>query len=200
MNRLAFRTRAPIESSASSPSTVGFTIDPIPGKTNCYTLVVKGFLSPGWTGRLTAALAQHRISIERGEAAKVSQSAWYSSFELKASPFASDPLTLDYAALASRELPSDRAVASISLLKFSSYRDEDSLFMEIKGVDRLGFLGDLLDYFSMRCLFPVKMTIETVGNTAVDRFWLRGVGGSRPSDAIADAIRENLEKLLVATA
>ena len=81
-----------------------------------------------------------------------------------------------------------------------SSRHDGSLYIEIRGVDRLGFLGDLLDYFSMRCLFPVKMTVETVGDAALDRFWLRGVGGSTPSEAISAAIRENLEKLLISNA
>jgi hypothetical protein len=160
---------------------------------------MKGFLMPGWAGRLTANLAQQRIGISSGEAEKVTLSAWHASFELKAAPFAKDPLSLDYAALASAESSNDQS-AAIALLDFRMEpcsRHEGSLFLELKGMDRLGFLGDLLDYFSMRCLFPVKMTIETVGETAVDRFWLKGVGGSRPSDSIAEAVQENLARLLV---
>ncbi|MBU5613779.1 hypothetical protein [Geomonas azotofigens] len=49
----------------------------------------------------------------------------------------------------------------------------------------------------MRCLFPVKMTVDTQGDVAVDRFWLRGVGGSVPSEGIADAMKRNMEQLLV---
>src|SRR6185369_2834884 len=166
------------ESSAASFGKV-FEITPHPSQPNVYHLVMKGFLSPGWSGRLSAGLAQHRISIIRGEAEKITASAWHSSFELKASAFASAPLGIDYVTLAGIELPSDRTTERISLRSFRmepGSRHEGSLYLEIRGVDRLGFLGDLLDYFSMRCLFPVKMAIETVGDTAVDRFWLRSVG------------------------
>ena len=181
----------------------GFDIRRIDAQPNAYELVMKGFLAPGWTGRLTAGLAQHRIGIVRGRAEKVSTSAWHSSFELKSAPFAGGPLGIDYLALAGTELPYDRNTGKIALLDFimePCSRHDGSLYVELRGVDRLGFLGDLLDYFSMRCLFPVKMTIETVADTAVDRFWLKGVGGSRPSESIAAAIKENLQRMLIVNA
>lgn len=190
--------------SSFAPSALGnvaFEIVPIAGQLNGYELLIKGFLAPGWTGRLTANLAQHRIGIVRGEAEKITASSWHSRFELKAASFATDPAGIDYVALAAAELPYDRTVAKISLLDIVMEppgRHDGSLYLQITGVDRLGFLGDLLDYFSMRCLFPVKMTVETLGDRAVDRFWLRGVGGSKPSEGIMLAVRENLEKLLIA--
>lgn len=185
---------------ANDIDNVSFEIKAIALKPNSYELVIKGFLAPGWTGRLTAGLAQHRIGIVRGEAEKVTASAWHSRFELKSASFARDPLTIDYIALAAMELPYDRNSGKIALLDFvmePCSKHDGSLYLKIRGVDRLGFLGDLLDYFSMRCLFPVKMTVETVADTALDRFWLRGVGGSQPSESIAEAIKENLERLLI---
>lgn len=178
----------------------GFNIEQIPGKPNSYKLEMSGFLSPGWSGRLAAALAQHRVGIVRGEAEKVTASAWRSSFELKAAAFAKNPAGLDYVQLANTEIPYAREAARIELLDFrmeTGSRHDGSLYIEVKGVDRLGFLGDLLDYFSMRCLFPVKMTIDTLNDTAIDRFWLRGVGASLPSESITASIKENLEQLLV---
>lgn len=194
------------EKSSTSPrglNHVGSEIKAIPGQPNAYELVIKGFLTPGWTGRLTAALAQNRVDIVRGQAERMTVSAWHSRFELKSAPFAKDPLSIDYLALAATELPNDRGVGKLSLLSFMmepASRHDGSLYLEIRGVDRLGFLGDLLDYFSMRCLFPVKMTVETVGDTALDRFWLKGVGGSTPSEAISTAIKENLGGLLISNA
>lgn len=189
------------ESTIDTPHTnSGFTIDPIPSKANAYRLEMSGFLSPGWSGRLAAALAQHRIEIVRGEAERVSASNWRSSFELKSAPFAKNPLALDYMQLAATETPYRREAAAMSLLHLvmePATRHEGSLYIEIKAVDRLGFLGDLLDYFSMRCLFPVKMSIDTREETAVDRFWLKGVGGSVPSESITSSMKENLEQLLV---
>lgn len=176
-----------------------FYVKPVDAEPHCYDLSIKGFLPPGWTGRLTAALAQHRVGIVRGEAEKVTMSDWRSSFELKSAPFAKDPMNIDYLALAATELPDDRSVGRISLLDFKMEpcsRHDGSLYVEVRGVDRLGFLGDLLDYFSMRCLFPIKMSVETVKDEALDRFWLRGIGSSIPSDSIAGAVKENLEQLL----
>ena len=178
-----------------------FNIEPIPAKHNGYKLDITGFLAPGWTGRLTAGLAQQRIGIVRVEAEKTTVSNWRSSFELKSAPFAKDPLSVDYVALAATELTGDRKAGKIELLDFvlePPRRHDGSLYVELRGVDRLGFLGDILDYFSMRCLFPVKMTIETIGETAVDRFWLKGVGGAVPSDSITESIKENFGQLLTA--
>ena len=178
----------------------GYEIKRIPGQPDGYELVMSGYQSPGWVGRLAAGLSQHRVGIVRGEAQKVSASSWFSRFELKSAPFARNPFTLDYPALAATESPHQITATQIALLHFSTRQEtqtDGTLQVEVTGVDRLGFLGDLLDYFSMRCLFPVKMTIETEAEKAVDRFFLRGVGGSRPSESITAALRENLERLLV---
>ncbi|GFO69773.1 hypothetical protein GMLC_33520 [Geomonas limicola] len=177
---------------------VTFDITPSALQPGDYTLTLKGFLSPGWLGRLAAALALHRIGIVNGQAEKITAYAWQASFKLKAARPTCDPVSLDYVALANTE-PSHQALAPIVLrdLKIEPCsRHQGSLYIEIRGVDRLGFLGDLLDFFSMRCLFPVKLTVETLGETAADRFWLRGVGGSVPSDLVVQAIRENLEKFV----
>jgi len=200
MNNLAVKRESMTDNRAAGFAPAGFNIEPIAARPNAYRLDITGFLAPGWTGRLTAGMAQHRVGIVRGEAEKVTASNWRSNFELKTAPFAKDPLGIDYLLLAGTELPYDRNAGKIALLDFvmePCSRHQGSLYIQIKGVDRLGFLGDLLDYFSMRCLFPIKMTIETVGETAVDRFWLRGVGGSVPSESITASIRENLEQLLI---
>ena len=201
MHTFASKRAALNDNCAVGSSSTAFDIKKIDGQPNSYQLGIKGFMGPGWAGRLTAALAQHRVGIVRGKAEKVTNSTWQSDFELKSAPFAKDPLNIDYVALAATELPGDRSAGKISLLDFvmePCSKHDGSLYIEVKGVDRLGFLGDLLDYFSMRCLFPVKMTVDTVADAAVDRFWLRGVGGSVPSDAICTAVKENLKQLLVA--
>lgn len=170
---------------------------------NEYTLTLKGFLAPGWSGRLAAGLAGYGIDIVMGEAERVTSAAWHSTFKLKTGLSKVDPLTIDYAALASIELPQDKRPARLELRGFTMEtcgRSDGSLLIEIRGVDRLGFLGDLLDYFSMRCLFPVKMSIATHGGTAVDKFWLKGVGGSIPSESLAGALKESLESLVLSNA
>lgn len=199
MNSLAIKKESTTDALPYGFQETGFTIEPMAGRAGSYHLDMFGFLSPGWSGRLAAGLAAHRVSIIRGSAEKINASSWRSRFELKAAPFAGSPQGLDFLRLANTE--PDHQASRIQLLAFTmepAARHGGSLFLEVKGVDRLGFLGDLLDHFSMRCLFPVKMSVDTMGDTAIDRFWLRGVGGSVPSDAITDSIRNNLEQLLVA--
>jgi hypothetical protein len=202
MNGAAFVRSMADDGTAGVLLNVGFEIVPAGGTGNRYDLRLKGLLMPGWAGRLTAGLAKQGVSIVRGEAEKVTLTAWTSKFQLQFPRFGADPLSLDYAALAKTELPQERPMGKISLLDYAmqpSEQHEGSLYLELRGVDRVGLLGDLLDYFSMRCLFPVKMSVETVESTALDRFWLKGVGGSRPSSAIAEAIKENLDRLLLIT-
>ncbi len=198
MNSLAMKRESMTDTTLPDFAQAGFTIVPMAARPNGYLLELSGFLAPGWTGRLAAGLADHRVSIISGSAEKVNASHWRSRFELKSAPFAKSPESIDFLALAATE--PDHKAARIELLDFRmepAARHEGSMFIEIKGIDRLGFLGDLLDHFSMRCLFPVKMTIDTLGDTAVDRFWLRGVGGSLPSEAITDSVRQSLAQLLV---
>jgi len=201
MNNLAHKKEAfSAETFSGAINAAGFDIKTIASKPDGYDLTIKGFMAPGWTGRLTAALAEHKIGIVRGKAERITMSAWNSNFELKSPAPLANPLEINYIALAGKELPSDRKVEKISLVEYvmePASRHGGSLYVEVTGVDRLGFLGDLLDYFSMRCLFPVKMSVETVAGMAVDRFWLRGIGGSVPSDGITGAVKENLESLLV---
>ncbi|MBU5637137.1 hypothetical protein KOM00_10370 [Geomonas sp. Red69] len=198
MNSLATMRSSATDTAYAGFQETGFTIEPIYGRPGGYRLGMAGFLAPGWSGRLAAGLSEHRVGIVRGSAEKVNASNWRSSFELKSAPFAGSPEAIDFLRLANTE--PDRKAACIELLSFTmepTACHNGSLFVELEGVDRLGFLGDLLDYFSMRCLFPVKMTVDTQGDTAVDRFWLRGVGGSVPSEAISDSMKRNLEQLLV---
>ncbi len=198
MNSLAMKRESMTDTTLAGFAQAGFTIVPMAARANGYLLELSGFLAPGWTGRLAAGLADHRVSIINGTAEKVNASHWRSRFELKSAPFAKSPESIDFLALAGTE--PDHNAARIELLDFGmepAARHHGSVFIEIKGIDRLGFLGDLLDHFSMRCLFPVKMTIDTLGDTAVDRFWLRGVGGSLPSEAIAESISQSLAQLLV---
>lgn len=200
MNSFALKKESTNDLGALASHHPSCSVEPMVGQPRGYRLELSGFLAPGWTGRLTAGLAQHRVGIVRGEAEKINASSWRSSFELKAAPFAGNPADIDYLRLAATEPAHQHDAARIALTSLvvePPSRHQGSLYIEIKGVDRLGFLGDLLDYFSMRCLFPVKMRIETVEDQAVDRFWLRGVGGSVPSEAISASIRENLEQLLV---
>jgi UTP:GlnB (protein PII) uridylyltransferase len=55
------------------------------------------------------------------------------------------------------------------------------LVVELRGLDRVGFLGSLLERLSGLLLFPVEMQIEPAGASVVDRFSLQALGGGEPS-------------------
>jgi len=165
---------------------------------NSYHLTLRGYLTTGWTGRLASGLARHRISIVRGEAQRDASHVWRSTLEVATTSALQQPFGIDYVALAQQEVASHHTGVPVAISDFlleSPARHDGSLYVEVRAQDRLGFLGDLLDYFSFKCLFPVKMRIETHGTSVSDVFWLRGMGGTVPSDSLYLGIRQDLEGL-----
>ncbi|UFS70546.1 hypothetical protein LPW11_22090 [Geomonas sp. RF6] len=165
---------------------------------NSYSLTLRGYLTTGWAGRLASGLAQHGISIVRGEAERDSSHVWHSSLEITCTSPGEQPFGIDYVALAQKELRAHHKGKGIELKDFRlepPARHGGSIYLEIKAEDRIGFLGDLFDYLSFKCLFPVRMTIETLGTTVSDRLLLRGVAGSIPSDSVYHGLTRDLEAL-----
>lgn len=164
--------------------------------TDRYQLTMDGYLTTGWMGRLAAGLVRSRLGIIGGEAEKISATTWHASFEISRHPLAPEPFGIDFLACANEEQAAVPA-GSITLHDFvvePSSRHGGCLYVEVTGLDRLGFLDALLAGFSMNCLFPVQMTIDTVGNEVFDRFWLKGMAGSRPSEPATLALRQWLER------
>ena len=89
---------------------------------------------------------------------------------------------MDYLALAHQQYPLGTA-APIEIESFAIEDDEKTgaLLLEVKGADRIGFLGSLLDRLAGLALFPEDMTIETQDGLALDRFALKALGGHTPS-------------------
>ncbi|MBJ6723452.1 ACT domain-containing protein [Geomesophilobacter sediminis] len=180
-----------------APGETMVDIQPIAYRPSCYNLSLHGYLTPGWTGRLAAGLAENGIDIVRADAEKATNISWRSNFEITSGKPEQQILELNYLSLARKEHPLHQTAPKIALqdYRINPHREEGSIFVEIWAVDRTGFLRDLLDFFSLKCLFPVKMNIETIGETVEDRFWLKGVGGLPPSPAIAESLKQNLDNL-----
>ena len=63
------------------------------------------------------------------------------------------------------------------------------VFLEVRGPDRVGFLGSLLERLRDIGLFPEQMSVETWAGQARDTFYLRSARpGARPRSE--DAARE----------
>jgi len=160
-----------------------------------YVLTMEGKLEPGWVGRLCTCLGRQEINIVRGNAAKVSTSEWSSLFDLAFPATMADPTTIDFVSLM-REERACHGGASVVLYDFALEQSEKyggSLYVEVTGQDRVGFLSSILNVFSLFSLFPTEMVVETKDNGVFDRFWLKAMGGMPPSDAAAAALRDALK-------
>ena len=162
-----------------------------------YELGLHGRLEPGWAGRLSNGMAQRKVNIMRVEAARSAGWKWRSTIDLDFFAAAVKPDTIDFVSLI--QAPTAPAPASVELLIDDyllerSTRCEGSLYLEISGPDRLGLLSSLLNTFSLYSLFPAEMLVETQRKRVFDRFWLKGLGGSAPSEEATTAIRERMRE------
>ncbi len=161
---------------------------------NRYSLTMQGKLEPGWVGRLCTCLGRQEINIVRGNAAKVSSSEWSSLFDLDFPQTMGDPTTIDFVALM-REERTCQGGASVVLYDYALNQSEKyggTLYVEVTGQDRVGFLSSILNAFSLFSLFPTEMIVETREGKVFDRFWLKGMAGIAPSDAAAVALGDTL--------
>lgn len=156
----------------------------LPIERNRFALELRGYLKPGWSGRLATRLSDEGINVLRGVGRKVSAIDWDARFELLMPASIRNPERLNYlemacAPFANRPSPGNLILSSRTL--HEDDRHNGSLRVEVGGPDRLGFLASLLRVFSFYSLFPVEMEIETVAATASNRFWLKGIGSLTPS-------------------
>lgn len=165
-----------------------------------FDLKIWGKMPYDWIVNLSAGIAGSGISIERGAARKVSASIWEGTFELKPVAFGTDPERTDYLRLV-RTPAAKTDGRAFSLDDFSlrlPTASGDALNLEVRAHDQTGFLGAFLDRLSFFTLFPEEMVIETTAGKVCDRFWLKGVGGQIPSEAVVTVLRRNLEGLRAA--
>jgi UTP:GlnB (protein PII) uridylyltransferase len=71
------------------------------------------------------------------------------------------------------------------------------LFLEVRGEDRVGFLGSLLEGLTAVSLSVEEMRIETQGGIAFDTFQLRGLAGLMPSEVTRLTLSRWLESVTV---
>jgi hypothetical protein len=141
-----------------------------------------GRLRPSWSGTLAEGLADAGLSLVSGFARKIGPMRWLAEFELDCKEAKQDPLGLDYLELSARTQASGgrRPIVLHSYTVASSEKHAGSLYLEIGGSDRVGFLGSLLTGFAFLSLFPEEMKIATHAGTVHDRFFLTGIGRTAP--------------------
>lgn len=167
-------------------------ISPLGG--TLYKLEIIGRLAPGWIARLSTGLANYSINVIRFKAMKIAASDWSADLELDFSASQYLPANIDYMSLA-KDTKTPPSVESVKLSTFvveKSPKHGGSLYIELTGSDRIGFLASLVNMFGMYSLNPVEALIETIDNRVYDRFWLKGLGGSTPSDSAISAVSDKL--------
>jgi UTP:GlnB (protein PII) uridylyltransferase len=168
------------------------SIEPLGG--TLYKLDLNDRFPAGWMARLSTGLADSKISVVSFKAEKTSAMDWTAALVLDFAISPARPDKTDYLKLA-KATSTRLSAIPVSLGKFSfekSSKHGGCIYIELTGTDRVGFLADLISMFSMYSLNPAEIDIKTSGSTVFDRFWLKGMGGSVPSEAASKAVYEKL--------
>lgn len=156
-----------------------------------YVLHLSGSLHVAWAGRLAAGLAARHISVVRATARRGATS-WTAEIEIDLLEGAVEPSPIDFVALMrEHEYPEHPGALDLASCRVTPTRR--GVQVEIRGEDRVGFLGGVLRLFAELRLFPREMRVETVGTQVRDVFLLEGAAGEAPPEAIVAALRRRLE-------
>ncbi len=160
-----------------------------------WSVRIWGTLGPSWADAFSLGLSDAGISILRGFARQDGSGRWIADFVLVPGPASPAPSTLDFLALASRP-PAPRDGGPIVLSHYALDGGPDigpSLYLEVRGPDRLGFLGSLLHALAGLELSPREMMITTRDGEAFDRFFLKTAAGAIPSEEVRRRLEARLE-------
>jgi hypothetical protein len=167
-----------------------------------HLLTLWGRLGGRWADPLCRGLARAGLSIRRGYAVRhgggESWNPWHARLEIVREDPSTDPVLLDYLELLARgRAPSDTPIELSDYTLSESNVHGGSLFLEIRGPDRTGFLGGMLERLSFLSLTPVEMRIETRADGVHDQLWLRTQDGEVPKPRARKLLAEVLEGRLL---
>lgn len=160
-----------------------------------WSVRIWGTLGPFWADSFSLGLSDLGISIRRGFARQDGDGRWIADFVLAPGPSSPAPSTLDFIDLASRATRA-RDAGPLVLSHYALDGGPDvgpSLFLEVRGPDRLGFLGSLLHALAGLELSPREMLITTRDGEAFDRFFLKTTSGAVPSQEVRHVLEAALE-------
>lgn len=177
-----------------APQNKQWIVTPLPS--GRHELKLWGKFPPRWLANLTGALSAQQISVQGGYANKLSPTVWQGTFELIPASGQGLPAHLDYYELAQHSAATPPTTV-LSLDRILIEKRADAVFVEVRGADSVGFLMSLLKLFTFHSLYPAEVSIDTPQGHVLDRFWLKGLGGSTPSDELCAALRLELNKHLL---
>jgi hypothetical protein len=157
---------------------------------------VGGLFHGAWMARLSTRLAERDLSIDHIHARLTTDQVWIAELHLIRLAEGTDPLSLDYAALAEDDsegpISGNLVLDSYRLIESRDYGG--SLMLTLEAPDSLGLLGALLGRLAQLELFPVELHIETRGGRAYDSLWLGASGGAPPASNARDAVVALLDR------
>lgn len=172
----------------------GFRV--LPNTRALYSVRLWGPLDPLWADHFSLGVSDLGLSILNGFARQDAVGAWGAEFLITPTAGAADPATVDYLALTRAE-PVVRQVPPLVLDDYAldgSPERGAALYLEVRGPDRLGFLGSLLRTLAQLDLVPKEMTIGTRDGEAFDRFLVKTAGGQVPSDRARQVLAATLDR------
>jgi hypothetical protein len=177
---------------ASEPAHSAFTV--FRKTRTLYSVRLGGPLHALWADHLTRGLSGLGISVLNGFARRTAAGAWGAEFLVMPMPGAADPASVDFVALSEQEPSADSpAVVLDSYALDGSPEHAGLLYVEVRGPDRLGFLGGLLRLMARQDLTPREMWIATWDGQAFDRFLLAAPDGRLPPDGARRALARALK-------
>jgi hypothetical protein len=164
----------------AEPTTVGHRVSA--NTRRLHSVQLWGPLHALWADRFTRGLSHLGISILNGFARQEASGSWGAEFLVMPMPGGANPETLD----------------SPSLLLDAFHIDNSPerggfVYLEVRGPDRVGFLGSLLRILGEHGLVPREMWVATRYGEACDRFLLTAPDGRSPADETRYALELALD-------
>jgi hypothetical protein len=173
--------------SAAEPGLTGYRVFPLTGR--LHSVRLWGRLHPYWAHRFTLGLSNHGISILNGFARQDGSGTWGADFLVTPTRNGSDPSTVDYLSLTREPPPPHSPPLVIDDFALDGSPERGAVLeLEVRGPDRVGFLGSLLHTLGDLGLVPHEMTVVTHDDEACDRFSLKTADGKIPPDSTRAAL------------
>ena len=144
----------------AEPTTVGHRVSA--NTRRLHSVQLWGPLHALWADRFTRGLSHLGISILNGFARQEASGSWGAEFLVMPMPGGANPETLDYMALTEALPPPDAPSLLLDAFHIDNSPERGGfVYLEVRGPDRVGFLGSLLRILGEHGLVPREMWVAT---------------------------------------